>query len=183
MTILHSAYDLAFQKSPIVLRGGSFNFEPLSALFTLISGFNNWAFKPLSGADIFKVGVSELPSYDLSTAANSTTKEPLYFEYLLMLPANHFAVQLPVMYALQSILYQHRDNGGTFDCIMPAAFMDKCILTGVKTADTMTETTQLQPALVLSFMKPLISTQDVRDGYNKLMKKISISSPLGASIL
>jgi hypothetical protein len=182
MSVLHFAYSKAFQVSPILLRGGQFDYVPLASLFTLISGYDNWAFKPVTGADIFKVGVSELPSYDLSTAANNTTKEPLYFEYLLMLPANHFELQLPVMYAFQSILYQHRDNGGTFDCVMPAAFMDNCLLVSIKTADSMAETTQLQPALILSFMKPIISTSDVKDGYNKLMKKIATSSPLGAVI-
>lgn len=198
------AYDALYQKSPILLKNGlasqlisqaaslvpsnSFitsnqitsklpSVLPLAALFYPIAGFsaNGWAFRPESGAEIYRSEISQYAFYDASTAANSTTKEPLRFEFTLELPTNGLlgmAAQLPIMETMKAMLENHRNLGGVFACLMPIGYYDNCILKDVKTTQSQADTKQLQPALVFTFEQPIITTTEAKDMYNNMIKRL-----------
>jgi hypothetical protein len=86
------------------------------------------------------------------------------------------AMQLPVMEMLKTLLENHRNLGGVFECIMPIGYYRDCILTDIKTTQIEVETNQLQPALAFSFVQPIITQTEGQRVYNNAVKRLSGSN-------
>jgi hypothetical protein len=199
------AYDQIYQKSPIYLKGGiaeklvsqipansvisgaeinqfTGGRLPLSALFLLMSGLSGtdgWAFTPEPGAEMYRSEVNPYAFYDATTAANSTSKEPLRFEFSLVLPANGpfgMTMQLPVMEMLKALLNNHRNLGGVFECVMPIGYYRDCLLTDIKATQIQVETKKLQPGLLLAFVQPIITKTEGQSVYNSAVRRLSGSA-------
>lgn len=195
------AYDQMYQKSPIFLKKGiaeklisqlpttgtisADNVNkvigsrlPIAALLLPMAGSagtDGWAFRPEPGAELYRSEINQYAFYDATTAANSTTKEPLRFDFTLTLPANGIfgmTLQMPTMEMLKASLDIHRNLGGLFDCVMPIGFYQDCILTDIKTTQIQVETSQLQPALLLSFVQPVVTKESAQNAYNNQIKRL-----------
>jgi hypothetical protein len=203
--VVYLAYDQVYQKNPIWLKGGiaeklvsqlpansivsgaeinqfTGGMLPLSALFLLMSGLNGtdgWSFSPEPGAELYRSEINPYAFYDATTAANSTSKEPLRFEFFLTLPANGpfgMTMQLPVMEMLKALLENHRNLGGVFECIMPIGYYRDCILTDIRTGQIQVDTNQLQPGLVFAFVQPIITKTEGQSVYNAAVRRLSGSA-------
>jgi len=181
MSVLNFAYDVLYQRSPILLMNGRFfDYFPIGGLFGLYTQ-GEWAFKVQDGTELYRTGINEYPFANGDTAVNGMVKESRTIQYQLEAPANSPLLQMAVCLGIIKTLETHRDMGGVFTCITPSAFEENCILLSITQTSSSVETSQLQPAFQFTFIKPpIVALSDAEAAYNSLMKKVSNAFPSGA---
>ena len=182
MNPISAAFTLSYEISPIILTNGLASFSPLglplvaitealSTAYTpnpvqLISGqgitipsqpFFTW--RPLPGSTLWKSDVAEFPFYTNRIAANSQLQQPLNISMLGHCPAGKdspFGVKIATMIALQSVIKNHINAGGTFTVLTPSYIYTDCLLISMTDVST-GETNQAQVTWQLDFTQPLIT--------------------------
>lgn len=201
-----TAYDLAFQVSPIVLTGGLASGIlggnlPISALYGQVAGFVQGAlstgslgtedfqyrFVPLPGSTVISQTVGMYPFANQLVAANATVQQPLSISLQMIAPvkdAGGYLTKLAIFTALQQSLLSHNASGGSYTVATPSFIYTGCLLTSV-TDITGAETKQQQVAWQFDFVQPLISKQQALAAQSALMSKLSngaqITSPSWSS--
>jgi hypothetical protein len=198
MNPISAAFTLSYEISPIILTNGLASFSPLGlplvaiteALstayttnpFQLISGqgitipsqpFFTW--RPLPGSTLWKSEVAEFPFYTNRIAANSQLQQPLNISMLGHCPAGKdspFGVKIATMTALQSVIQNHINAGGTFTVLTPSYIYTDCLLTSMTDVST-GETNQAQVTWQLDFTQPLITFPSGLGALNDVMTALT----------
>ena len=192
-----TAYDLAFQVSPIFLTGGIVsNVQggtlPIVALLgqaaglvqgAITSGFSmsDFAarFVPIPGATIISNTVGTYPFANQFVAANAIIQQPLNLSLQMIAPVKDTAgylTKLAITTNLQQSLASHNAAGGTYTIATPSYIYTGCIMTGM-TDITGGETRQQQILWQLDFLQPLVSLQAAANAQSSLMSKLSGGQP------
>lgn len=186
-TALRETYDLAFQISPIILKGGLFadaGMMPIVALTgqlasltqgILSGGINEndfyARFVPLSGATVINNAVGMYPYANQQVAGNAIVNQPLTISMLMIAPVKDtggYLTKLAIFTALRNSLKSHQDAGGTFNVATPSFIFNDCLLVGMIDV-THGDSKQQQIMWQLDFIKPLITLADASIAYNGLI--------------
>ncbi|MDE2469451.1 MAG: hypothetical protein KGL35_12070 [Bradyrhizobium sp.] len=192
--VTRSAYELAFEISPIILTGGiastilgqalpiiglvgqlaSFA-QGFATTGTLTSADFFAKFVPISGGTVISNAVATYPFANQQVAANAMIEQPLNISLLMIAPVKDsggYLTKLAIFTALRTSLQQHVNAGGTFAVATPAYIYTNCLLTGM-TDVTGGEGKQYQIQWQLDFMRPLVTQQQSANAYSALMSKLS----------
>lgn len=197
-----SAYDLAYQVSPIILTGGSISSFPGSALpmiamvgqlagfaqgflSTQNFGLNDFSYRfvPLSGATVLNNSVAVYPFANQHVAANAYIEEPLNISLEMIAPVKDTAgylSKMSIFTALRDACYGHITAGGTFTVNTPAYMFQECLLTSIVDV-TGGETHQQQVRWRWDFFKPLITTAQAEAAKNGLIQALGGGSQVSGS--
>jgi hypothetical protein len=199
-----SAYDIAFQVSPIILVGGiaantlggmlpiiALGGQALSALQGAItSGINTDAFfaryVPIPGGTLVNQTAATFPFANQAMAANATIQNPLNISLRMICPVKDTAgylTKLPILTSLQNSLVAHNAAGGLYHVATPAYVYTNLILTAM-TDVTGGGTKQQMIEYQLDFVQPLVTQMQATQAYNSLMSKLAggsqVTSPTAA---
>jgi hypothetical protein len=188
-----TAYDTAFQVSPIILTGGIVSGSPGGALpiIALVgqaaafvqgvvsNGFSTSdfyaRFVPIPGATVIANTIGTYPFANQSVAANAIIQQPLNVSLQMIAPVKDtggYLTKLAVFTAMQRSFATHNAAGGTYSIATPSYIYTNCIMTGM-TDITSGETKQQQILWQLDFVQPLISLQQAQNAQNGLMSKLT----------
>ena len=200
-----TAYDVAFQVSPIILTGGIVSNTngsalPIIALVGQASAFANGAltdgfgmddfyarFVPLPGTTAISNSIGTYPFANQNVAANAIIRQPLNVSLQMIAPVRNsggYFTKLAIFTALQQSLQSHMAAGGTFSIATPSYIYTGCLL--VSMTDITSGTTKQQQIIwQMDFVQPLVSLQQAQAAYSGQMSKLSngqvvtTSSPSG----
>ncbi len=200
-TATRSAYDLAFQISPIILVNGIASnavgkMLPIIALVgqvaglaqgVLTSGITADAFfakyLPVPGSTLISNTVGTYPFANQQVAANAIIQQPLNISLEMIAPVKDdagYLTKLALFTSLQNSLNQHNQSGGLYNIATPAFIYTNCLMTAM-TDITSGETNQKQVRFQLDFVQPLVSSAQATAVQNNLMSKVTgggqITSP------
>ena len=188
-----SAYDLAFQVSPIILTGGIASgllgsALPIIGLVGQLASFAQGAltnglssqdffakYVPIPGSNIISNAVATYPFANQQVAANAIIEQPLNVSLRMIAPVKDnggYLTKLALFTALRTSLQQHNVSGGTYAIATPAYIYTNCLMTGM-TDITGGDTEQQQIEWQLDFVKPLISKQSAAQAFSALMGKLA----------
>lgn len=189
-----SAYDLAFQVSPIILNGGSAanangGMLPIIALISNLTGFVTNAiqtgsvtlddfpvrFVPVPGGTVINNAIGTYPFANQLVAANAIIKQPTNISLLMISPVNSsggYLTKLAYLTSIQTALENHVQAGGTFHIATPGYIYKDCLLTSM-TDVTGGDTKQQQVSWQLDFVRPLITQEQAQSAYSALMSKLA----------
>jgi len=114
-------------------------------------------FKPLPGSTLIKNEVSMYPFYTQQIAANAQIQSPLNVSMIMYCPMSDvtpYTAKLSTMLALQQVLQNHTNAGGTYTVLTPSGIYQNCLLTALTDVST-GETSQTQFAYQWDFIQPL----------------------------
>lgn len=192
--VFATAYDLAFQVSPIILVGGiaanalggmlpiiSLTGQAVSAIQGALSSGSLSTddffarFVPVPGSTLVSQQVATFPFANQQVAANSTIQNPLAISLRMIAPVKDTAgylTKLAIWTALQTSIVAHNAAGGTYIVATPACIYSNCLLLDVVDV-TGGGTKQQQIEYQWNFTRPLITGQQATTAYNSLMSKLS----------
>ena len=164
MSVLNSAYTIAYEVSPIWFTGGIAQFSPvgvpmalytqgLSTVGTAISSVTSggnidltgqpfFTWRPLPGSTLWEAEVAEFPFFTNQIAANAQVQRPLRISMLGHCPAGKdspFTIKIATLQLLQSLITKHCNSGGAFTVFTPSYTYFNCLLTnfiGVSSGET-----------------------------------------------
>jgi hypothetical protein len=199
MTIMSSAFQLAFEISPIVLVGGILPgaaipivaiTQSASFLQGILSGQSpldldeHFAhFQPVPGAELISNQVATYPFANQAVAANAIIRQPINFSMLMIAPAKGrfgYPMKMATMIALKMVLNQHVASGGTFTVITPSFFQANCLLLSVRDVSP-GQTRQTQTEWQFDFQAPLLTVSEAQSVMGALMSKISGGSEMSGA--
>lgn len=195
-----TAYDLAFQVSPIILVGGlaantpggmlpiiALGGQALAALQGALSGgINTDAFfaryVPVPGSTLINQSIATYPFANQATAANATIQQPLNISLRMIAPVKDTAGYLTktaIWISLQNSLVAHNAAGGTYTIATPWFIYTGCLLTTI-TDTTGGDTKQQQIMAQWDFVQPLTTQMQATSSLNSLMSKLSSGASVSA---
>lgn len=203
MNAFRSAYDLAFQVTPIILQGGIAaqipgGMLPIISLTGQLSAFAQNTvssaslsiddfyarYIPIPGGTVISNSIGMYPFANQQIAANAIIEQPLHISLLMIAPvksASGYITKLPLLTSLQTSLQNHNNSGGTYIIATPSFLYTNCIMTGM-TDVTGGETKQQQVQWQIDFVKPLVTLQQAAAAYNGLMSKLSGGAQINAPV-
>lgn len=172
-------YDVAFQVSPIILKGGSVagaqgGMVPLSTI-TNVGGKTFAKYLPIPGSTLIANSVGMYPFANQIVAANAIIQQPLTISLRMIAPVNEsggYLTKLHSFSALQQTLQNHNTAGGVYIVATPAFVYDDLIMTAM-TDITDEQMAQKQIEWQIDFIKPLITLAGAAAAMNNAMSKIS----------
>lgn len=192
-----SAYDIAFQVSPIIFTGGSVaampgGAMPIIALVGQAGAFVQGAlaeglgmedfyarFVPMPGSTAIANTVGAYPFANQNVAANAIVRQPLTISLQMYAPVKDTAgylTKLPLFTALQQSFASHNAAGGTYSIATPSYVYTDCIMLAM-TDVTGHDTAQQQVTWQLDFIQPLISQAQASSALSSLMSKMTGGQP------
>lgn len=189
-----SAYDLAFQVSPIILVGGIAantlgGMIPIIGLTGQLASFAQGVvssgslntddffarFVPIPGSSLISNAVGTFPFANQQVAGNAIITQPKNVSLLMIAPvkdAGGYLTKLAILEALRTSLESHCAAGGTFHVATPAHIFLNTILTSM-TDVTDGSTRQQMVSFQLDFFQPLITQDAAQNALNSLMGKLT----------
>jgi len=189
-----TTYDLAFQKSPIILVGGIASntlggMLPIIALGGQALGAVRGAltngslstddffatYVPIPGSTLINQQIATYPFANQAVAANSTIQQPLTISLRMIAPVKDTAgylTKLAIWTSLQNSLVAHNAAGGLYHIATPWYIYTNCILQSV-TDTTGGNGKQQQIEAQWDFVQPLVTQMQANSAYNSLMSKLS----------
>lgn len=195
MSFASSAFQLAFEISPIVLTNGLVKAipggmlpivlltEPMNFLSGILGGGGNALnldgffahFQPMPGSTLIDQQLGQYPFANQAVAGNATIAQPLTLSMMMICPAKHrfgMPAKTITMIALQAALEKHNALGGTYTVITPARFYTNCILTRMTDISNQASH-QVQNTYQLDFIQPLLTLEAAEGLQNTLMSKLT----------
>jgi hypothetical protein len=189
---VRTAYQLAFEFSPIILVGGSFanspgGLMPIVALFGQLAGFLQGAasngtvfdtsnfiarYQVMNSGKVIDYDYGKYPYANQQTAANAAIKKPLNFS---IAPVNRIAGYLSKTLIISSAindLKKHIDAGGYFIVLTPGYIYQDCLLKGMTDISPESDK-QKQIIWQLDFEQPLITQTQAQVAQNQLIQKLT----------
>lgn len=191
--VARSAYDLAFQISPIILTGGIASqlpgqATPVIALIGQIAGIAQSfitngiglssigvRFVPMAGATVISNIAGTYPFANQQTAGNALVSQPLTISLEMIAPVNSdggYITKLAIFTALRESFAAHNAAGGTYSIATPSYIYTNCLMTGI-TDVTGGNTRQQQINWQIDFVKPLLAQQDASNAESALISKLT----------
>lgn len=200
-SLASSAYDLAFQVSPIILVGGSYanslgGAMPIIGLVGQLAAlgqgiltnglssddfFARYLVEP--GGTLINFTIGKYPFANQQVAANAVIQQPKNVSLRMICPVKDqagYLSKLAIMTSLQVALEQHINAGGTFNVATPAFLYTNGILIGM-TDITSGTTNQKQIEYQLDFEFPLITQGQAQSALSTLIGKVSSGQPVTSS--
>jgi len=180
-----SAYNLAFQISPLVLQGGIVgssqgSLAPITdytggSLDSLDDAFAHYL--PLPGSTLISQTIGMYPFANQSVAANATIQQPLTISLLMIAPVNQpdgYQSKLSIFSNLARQLALHNSIGGTYIVCTPAYIYNYLLMTAM--TDVTPEISadgnkQSQTSFQLDFIQPILTAQGAQQALNAQMQK------------
>jgi hypothetical protein len=190
------AYDLAYQRSPIILAGGSFAsalggmvpiFTVLGSLLNDVTGSDTAPtvkFVPIPGATVISNTAATYPFANRQVAGNAVIRNPKNVSLLMIAPVNSvggYLLKQALFMSMQSTFESHTAAGGTFHVMTPSYPYFDCIMTGM-TDFTTGEGYQQQIQWQIDFVQPLVTQQQANTAFNGMMSMISGGQQLTTSV-
>ena len=196
-----SAYDLAFQISPIILVGGNAssiigNMLPIIGLTGQLADFGQGVisnglseddflarYLPIPGGTLINNTIGTYPFANQQVAANAIINQPLAVSLQMIAPVKDTAgylTKLAIFTSLQQALSSHNNAGGLYHIATPAFIYTNCIMTSM-TDITSGSTNQKQVMFQLDFVQPLVTQQQASSALNALMGKLSGGGQVGSA--
>lgn len=190
-----TAFQLAYEVSPIILQNGIAQFIPggllpitvLTEMFDIpgIEEGNFFAhYKPLPGSTLADWSVAEYPFFSLQMAANAVVQMPLKVSMLMVCPAQTdggYLLKQAILTALQTEIQTHISQGGTFTVITPAYTYTNCLLTSIRDVSSAGDK-QVQLMYQWDFVQPLITVTGALQVLGSLLQNISAGNPVPTNI-
>lgn len=186
-----SQYDLAFQISPIILKGGiASNVQGGLLPITSLTGRADQPSKvfaryvPLPGSTLISQSVGMYPFANQAIAANATIQQPLTISLAMIAPVNQpggYLSKLQAFSALQAALAKHNAAGGTYIVATPAFVYMDVLLTAMTDISPEIEeegSKQLQIQYQLDFIQPIVTQAEAAAAQSALMQKITNGSQI-----
>lgn len=184
-----TAYDLAFQVSPIILEGGAYpSGMPIIGLIGQLAALGQGiltngvsendffaTFLPLPGSTLISNAIGRYPFANQQVAANAIIQQPLNISLRMIAPVKDqagYLTKLAIFTSLQNALQQHCTAGGTFNIATPAFIYTNCLMTSMVDITSGT-TAQKQVEYQLDFEQPLITQAQATAALNTLMGRLS----------
>jgi hypothetical protein len=198
------AFKLAFQLSPIFLTGSSslvnwigggmfpliFLTEPLHLVTSLASGGENVElddffahFAPIGGATLINNQIAQYPFANQRVAANALICQPLEISLKMICPVRDrlgYAAKLATMMTMQSVLFQHNAQGGTYTIATPSYLYLNCIMTAMRDISG-GESNQVQHTWQLDFQQPLLTQEEADAVQNSFYSKVTAGLQINSS--
>lgn len=190
-----SAYDAAFQTSPIIMSGGIFS-SALGGMMTLsglassvinsVTGSDilpTVRYVPLPGATVINNTVATYPFANRYVAGNAVIRNPKNVSLMMIAPVNSvggYLLKMATFMALQSTFEAHTAAGGTFHVLTPSYPYFDCVMTSM-TDVTSGEGKQQQIMWQIDFVQPLVTQQQAQTAYNGMLSMISGGQQLTTS--
>jgi hypothetical protein len=192
-TAFRSAYDLAFQISPIILVSGIAESTPgkllpVIALTGQLAAFAQGAvtsglslddffarFVPIPGGTLLANAIGTYPFANQQVAANAIVQQPLNISLEMIVPVNKaggYLTKLAILTSLRSSLNAHNNSGGLYHIATPAYIYTNCLMTGM-TDITSGDTVQQQVKFQLDFVQPLVTQAQATTAQNSLMSNVT----------
>ena len=193
-----SVYQLGYEISPIILKGGIATkvwggMLPIIAIteaanftLSLLSGnnplsLNNYFghYRPLPGSTLVDNDLALYPFANQAYAANAIVAKPLKISMLMNCPANMnggYVSKMITFTALKYALDQHNQSGGTFIVATPSYVYLGCILTHLSDVSR-PDSQQPQNAWQFDFVQPLLS-----DGPQNTLSALMMSVQNGLKV-
>ncbi|WP_430229728.1 hypothetical protein [Paraburkholderia tropica] len=186
-----SAYDLAFQISPIVLNGGIVantlgGMMPIIGLTgqlaslgqSLLSGsIEPFArFVPAPGSTLVANTAATYSFANQNVAANAIIKQPKNVSLIMYAPVQDtggYLTKLAIFEALRSSIEAHVAAGGTFHVATPAHIYTNCLLNAITDVTSGEMGKQQMVQFQWDFFQPLVSLTDAQNAQNSLISKIT----------
>jgi hypothetical protein len=193
-----SAYDLAFQVSPIMLTGGEYPTPfPIIGLTGQLSSLLQGAvsngvslddfyarYLPLPGSNVINNAIGMYPFANQQVAANAIIQQPKNISLMMLAPVRDsggYLTKLAIFTALQTALENHNNAGGTYTIATPAFIYTDCVMTAM-TDVTSGDTKQRQVQWQIDFVKPLVALADANAAFSAQINKITGGSVLTTSL-
>jgi hypothetical protein len=188
-SIGQSAFQLAYEYSPILLTGGklgSFIPVPITVITEAldIPGIQNGEFfahfKPLPGSTLADWQVAEYPFANMTIAANAVVQNPLKISMLMVCPAQTdggYILKQAQLTLLQTVIQNHIQAAGTFTVITPAYTYTNCLLTSLRDVTNPSDK-QVQFMYQWDFVQPLITSSGAASVLGNLMQKVTSGVPV-----
>jgi len=188
--IARTAYELAFETSPIILNGGLFGagMMPLGVVglvgdlagmaagnSSLSDYFPDQKFVVMPGATAISYDVAMYPFANREVAANAVIRKPKTVSLMFISPVNStggYMLKTALFTLMQTVLEAHITAGGTFHIITPSMIYMDCLLTNVSDI-TGGEGRQQQIQWQFDFIQPLVSQAGADTAQNVMMNAIS----------
>lgn len=188
---VRSAYQLAFQVSPIFLTGGlagETGMLPIIALVSnglgfvqgTITSFNvdldnfPFQFQVLPGGTLINQTVGMYPFANREVAANAVIHQPNMLSMAMIAPVNTdggYLTKLAFMTSLVTSLEQHNNLGGTYTVATPAKIYQNGVMMPMRHLDAPTVQQQIQ--FQIDFIFPLITQAQAQGAQSSLMSALS----------
>ena len=194
-----TAFQLAFQLSPIVLVNGVSSFMPGSMLPIialteainfpdgLLSGSANIGlsnffanFKPLPGSSLIDQEIAKYPFANQAVAANAVIQQPLSISMLMDTSVRDtlgYAAKLAIMEVLINVLTLHNQSGGTYHVATSAHLYLNCLMRSIRDASN-GQSAQAQNGWILEFEEPLLTLSAAQAAMNSLTNLIGSGMPV-----
>jgi hypothetical protein len=188
--VTRSAYDLAFQVSPIILQGGIAagaigGMIPIIQLTGQLASFVQGAassglstndffarYLLIPGGTFISQAVGQYPFANQQVAGNAVIQQPLSLSLLMICPVQDdagYLTKLPTLSAFQSSLKQHNLMGGSYNVATPGLIYTNGVMLGMTHVDS-GESKQQQIQFQLDFIFPLITQQQAAAAMGNLMQ-------------
>src|ERR1700761_3842625 len=191
VSFLGDAWRLAFECSPILLvdgiaagitdTGGTLPIiaitEAAHFLSDILSGASNIElddffahFQPMPGGTLIDNQIGTYPFANQQVAANAIIAQPLALSMQMICPARDafgYPLKLATMITLQTVLYNHNAQGGTYTVLTPSYVYTNGIMTGMRDISSQ-NTKQVQNTWQLDFLFPLLTVEDAAGVQNGL---------------
>jgi len=200
MSVGSSAFQLAYQVSPIILVGGvaqsiPFGMLPIIAVTeaaNFVLGILNGQVSPslddffaqfqvLPGGTLINNQFGKYPFANQTVASNAVIAEPLALSMLMICPVRQdggWTAKLATMSALKATLDAHNQSGGTYTVATPSYIYTGLLMSGFRDVSN-SASKQMQWLWQIDFEKPLVSQADAGAALNSLMNKLSAGLPAG----
>lgn len=198
-----SLFQLGYQISPIILTGGVAS-QILGGMLPIVSilqsadfisgilggsvntDLNSYFahFRPIPGSTLIENQYGTYPFANQNVAANAVITQPLRISLRMDCPANNtsgFAGKLAVMTALQQILSQHTNLGGTYTVATVAQIYTNLLLLSLKEISG-GQSKQDMVSYQWDFWAPLITLEQAANAMNNQMNAISNGLPTDGSL-
>lgn len=198
-----TAYDLAFQITPIILVGGIASTVlggaiPVIALTGQLAAFgqgllssdalspdNTFArYVVIPGGSVINQSVATGPFANQVIAANATIQQPNTVSLRMIAPvksAGGYLTKTAIFSALQTSFEQHNNSGGTYTIATPAFIYTNGLMTGMRDI-TSNEGKQVQIEWQLDFFFPVISQAQANSAYSSSMSKLANAQQINGPV-
>ena len=202
-SIVSGAGRLAFEISPIIftngIAGNSYGALPIVAVTQQAGAARNGVlngeiatsldeyfahFSPVPGGKLANFSFGQFPFANQQVAANAVIFEPLTIALKMSIPVQQtsgYVTKFLTMLALQSILRQHAQLGGTYTIVTPAGIWPNCLLASL-TDISQGASPAPQNTWQWDFIQPLITLQQAQGAQNTFMSNYSAGVQMSGSL-
>jgi len=194
MNAVMTAYQLAYQISPIILQNGiataipggllpivaitegaSFSLNALGGDINLDLSQFFAHFEPAPGSTLASYDIGTYPFANQTVAANAVIKKPNIVSLVMACPVKGrggYAARLATMTILQQTIEKHVSLGGTFTVATPASIYTNCLLQSLSDISG-GGTNQKQYQYRWDFVQPLITETAAEAANSDYISKIT----------